>query len=109
MAIYITQGNYSEHAMKGLIDNPEDRLGAVTALMGSVGANLLDYYVTTGEYDFLIISEGDNLTDLFAGLMIAGSTGGVTRLKTIEGMTTKDAMKAMEKANKARASFQPAG
>ena len=109
MAIYITQGNYSERAMKGLVDNPEDRLDAVSALMESVGAKLLHYYVTTGEYDFLIISEGDNLTDLFAGMMIAGSTGGVKNLKTIEGMTTRDAMKAMEKANKARASFKPAG
>jgi len=48
MAIFITQGNYSEQAMKGMVDNPEDRLGAVTGLMESVGAKLLQYYVTTG-------------------------------------------------------------
>lgn len=109
MAIYITQGNYSEKAIQGMVDNPQDRMDAVTGLMESVGAKLLNYYVTTGEYDFLIISEGNNLTDLFAGMMIAGSTGGVKNLKTIEGMTTKDAMKSMEKAKAARASFKPAG
>ena len=82
MAIFITQGNYSQQAIKGMVDNPEDRQGAVAALMESVGAKLLQYYVTTGEYDFLVVTESDSLTDLVAGLMIAGSTGGVTNLKT---------------------------
>lgn len=109
MAIYITQGNYSEKAIKGMVDNPEDRMSAVAGLMESVGSKLLNYYVTTGEYDFLVISEGDNLTDLFAGMMIAGSTGGVKSLKTIEGMTTLEAVKSMEKAKAARGSFKPAG
>ena len=109
MGIYITQGNYTEQAMKGMIDNPEDRASAVAGLMQSVGAKLLQYYVTTGEHDFMVISEGENLTDLVAGLMIAGSTGGVCNLKTVHALTTQDAKAAMEKANAARATFQPAG
>ena len=109
MGIFITQGNYTEQAMMGMIDNPEDRRSAVAGLMESVGAKLLQLYMTTGEYDFLLISEADNLTDLVAGLMIAGSTGGVTNLKTIQAMTTQEAKAAMEKANAARAGFRPAG
>ncbi len=109
MGIFITQGNYTEQAMMGMIDNPEDRRSAVADLMESVGAKLLQLYMTTGEYDFLLISEADNLTDLVAGLMIAGSTGGVTNLKTVQAMTTQEAKAAMEKANAARAGFRPAG
>ncbi len=109
MGIFITQGNYTEQAMMGMIDNPEDRTSAVADLMESVGAKLLQLYMTTGEYDFLLISEADNLTDLVAGLMIAGSTGGVTNLKTVQAMTTQEAKAAMEKANAARAGFRPAG
>ena len=109
MAIFITQGNYSGSAIKGMVDNPEDRLGAVTGLMESVGAKLLQYYVTTGEYDFLVVTEGDNLIDVVSGLMIAGATGGVTNLKTVQALTTQDAKTAMEKANNARAGFKPAG
>ncbi len=109
MGIYITQGNFSEQAMKGMVDNPEDRLGAVTGLMESVGAKLLQYYITTGEYDFIVITEGDSLTDVVAGLMIAGSTGGVTNLKTVQAMTTQEAKSSMEKANAARAGFKAAG
>ena len=109
MAIYITQGRYTEQAMKGMIDSPEDRKKAVEALMSSVGAKLLQYYVTLGEYDFLVVTEGENLSDLTAGLMIAGSTGGVTNLKTFQAMTTQEAKAAMEKANAVRATFKPAG
>lgn len=109
MAIFITQGNYTEQAMKGMIDKPDDRASAVAALMESVGAKLLHYYMTTGEYDFLVITESDNLTDLVAGLMVAGSTGGATNLKTIQALTVQEAMAAMEKANAARAGFRPAG
>ncbi len=109
MGVYITQGNYTEQAMKGMVDNPEDRKNAVAGLMDSVGATLLQYYVTTGEYDFLVITEGDSMTDLVAGLMIAGSTGGVTNMKTFQALTTQDAKAAMEKANAARAGFRSAG
>lgn len=109
MAIFITQGNYTQNAMKGMIDKPEDRAGAVANLMESVGAKLLQYFVTTGEYDFLVVSEGKNVTDLVAGLMIAGSTGGVTNLKTVQALTTHEAEGAMKKAKTARAGFKPAG
>jgi uncharacterized protein with GYD domain len=109
MAIFITQGNYTRQAVKGMVNAPEDRSGAVAALMESVGAKLLQYYVTTGEYDFLVVSEGDSVTDLVAGLMIAGATGGVTNLRTIQALSPQDAKAAMEKAKSAMAGFQPAG
>jgi uncharacterized protein with GYD domain len=109
MAIYITQGNYTEQAVKGMVDQPEDRFNAVAGLMKSVGAELLQYYVTTGEYDFLVISEGENIADVMSGLMIAASTGGVSNLKTVEALTTQGAKAAMEKANAARAGFKSAG
>lgn len=109
MTIFITQGNYTERAMKGLVDTPEDRAKAVSSLMKSVGPELLEIYMTTGEYDFLIVAECDNLKDYAAGLLVAGSTGGVTNLKTVEALTTQDAKAAMEKANSARAGFRPAG
>jgi uncharacterized protein with GYD domain len=109
MAIFITQGRYTESAMKGMVDKPEDRSKAVAALMESVGAKMLNYYVTLGKYDFLVITEGENLTDVVGALMVAGSTGGVTNLSTHQAMTTQEAKTAMEKANATRAKFAPAG
>lgn len=109
MSIFITQGNYTSQAIKGMVSNPEDRKNAVAGLMESVGAKLLQYYVTTGEYDFVVIAEGDSLTDVLAGLMIAGSSGGVTNLKTVQALTTKEAKLSMEKAKTARAGFKGPG
>ncbi|PLX63462.1 GYD domain-containing protein [Sedimenticola selenatireducens] len=109
MSIFITQGNYTGQAIKGMVSNPEDRKKAVAGLMESVGAKLLQYYVTTGEYDFLVIAEGDSLTDVLAGLMIAGSSGGVTNLKTVQALTTQEAKLSMEKAKTARAGFKGPG
>lgn len=109
MGIYITQGNYTQSAVKGMVDHPEDREKAVAGLAESVGAKLLQYYVTTGEYDFLVVFEGEKLEDMVAALMVAGATGGVTNLKTIQALSTQEAKAAMKKAKSARAAFQPAG
>ena len=110
MGIYITQGNYTEAAIKGMIQNPEDRAPAVAALMEAVGAKMLQYYVTHGEYDFLVITEGDDTNaDFLAGLMVAGASGGVRNLKTTRAFTTEDAKSAMEKAGKVVAGFKAAG
>lgn len=110
MGIYITQGNYTEAAVKGMIQNPEDRAPAVAALMEAVGAKMLQYYVTHGEYDFLLISEGDDTdSNILAGLMVAGSSGGVCNLKTTRAFTTQEAKSAMEKAGQVVAGFSAAG
>ena len=109
MGIYITQGNFSEPAMKGMVDNPEDRVVAVTGLMDSIGAKIIQYYLTLGEYDFLVVWEADNLTDTVALLMVVASTGGSTNLKTVQAMTTREAKGSMERAKNIRAGFRAAG
>ena len=110
MGIYIAQGNYTEAAVKGMIQNPEDRAPAVAALRESGGAKMLQYYVTHGEYDFLLITEADDTdANILAGLMIAGSSGGACNLKTTRAFTTQEAKLAMEKAGQVVAGFSAAG
>ena len=110
MGIYITQGNYTEAAVKGMIQNPEDRAPAVAALMESVGAKMLQYYVTHGEHDFLVITEADDTdANILAGLMVAGSSGRVCNLKTTRAFTAQEAKLAMEKAGQVVDGFSAAG
>ncbi len=109
MGIFITQGNFSEQAMKGMVENPEDRMVAVTGLMESIGAKIIQYYVTLGEHDFLVVWEADNLTDTVALLMVIASTGGTSNLKTVQAMTTLEAKGAMERAKQISVGFQAAG
>ena len=109
MTIYITRGNYSEHAFKGMLDHPEDRHDAVAKMFKAAGGKMLAYYVTMGEYDYLVISEFDNEIDGLSALMVAAGTGGTRNLNTTVGVTTADARKAETKARKIVAGFKPAG
>lgn len=112
MPVYITQGRYTREALEGMLNKPEDRAKAVEALAKAAGAKLLHYYVTYGEYDFLVIMEsGKNRTDTdsLALLMTAATSGIVTDLKTTIGVTSKDAVKAMRTAKKMRSVLKPPG
>ena len=109
MSIYITQGCYTDQAIKGFVAKPEDRAVAVRKLMKAAGGKMIAYYVTLGEYDFMVISEGKELTGMMGGLMAAAAGGGVSDLKTTVAMTTADAMKAMAGAKKIGAGFRSAG
>lgn len=110
MTIYIAQGRYTRDAITGMIDKPEDRAKAVASLAKAAGAKMRDYFVTFGEYDFLVIMEsGKKETDIMAALLVAASTGGVTNLKTTVGVTSYDAMKAMRAAKRIKKGFRAAG
>ncbi|MEO3427234.1 GYD domain-containing protein [Pelagibius sp. CAU 1746] len=110
MTIYITQGHYSREAIRGMVAKPEDRAEAVADLVKAAGGKLLNYYVTFGEYDFLVVMESDkNLTDLMSVLFVAAATGGVTDLHTTVAVTSKEATKAMKQAKKIQSGFKAAG
>jgi len=67
MTIYITQGRYTDQAITGFVAKPEDRADAVRKLMTAAGGKMIAYYVTLGDYDFMVISEGRNLTNCAHG------------------------------------------
>lgn len=98
MTIYITQGRYTRDAIKGMIVKPEDRADPLARILAKVGGRLLGYYVTFGEYDFLSIAEVPNDTQMAAVLLAAGSSGGVTDLKTTVAMTSVEAKGAFAAA-----------
>jgi len=109
MPIYITQGRYTRDAIKGMIVKPEDRADAVARLLSKIGGRLLGYYLTFGEYDFLTIAEAPNDVQMAAALLAAGSSGGVTDLRTTVAMTSVEAKGAFAAAGDLVPSFKSAG
>jgi uncharacterized protein with GYD domain len=108
--IYITQGRYTQSAMKGMIANPEDRSEQARALFERAGLRMLSYYVTFGEYDFLIVNEGDmDLQSYMAAAVTAAASGGVSDLKTTMGMPAADMKGACEKAAATAAQYRAVG
>jgi uncharacterized protein with GYD domain len=109
MPIYITQGRYTRDAIKGMLIKPEDRAEAVSRLLGKVGGRLVGYYVTFGEYDFLLIADAPDNTQMAAALLAAGSGAGVTDLKTTVAMTSIEAKGAFAAASDLAPGFKSAG
>ena len=107
--IFITQGNYTQHAMSGMLDKPEDRSIAVKKLMAAAGAKMIDYYFTFGRHDFLLIGEAKDEQAWMSALIVAGATGGTSNLTTTVAVTTADAKQVFAKAKGLRASFRAAG
>ncbi len=109
MPIFITQGRYTQHAMKGMVSKPEDRSEEVRQLFDRAGCRLLSYYMTFGEYDFLIISDAPDPVAILSVLAVASSAGGVTDVNTTLAVTTADAKQAFVSANKSASQFRSAG
>lgn len=109
MSIFITQGRYTQPAMKGLVAKPEDRMDEVKALMKRSGGKLLNYYITFGDYDFIIISDMPSPQAVMSSLAAAAAGGGVTDLKTTLAITTAEAKEAFAMATPSAAKFRSAG
>ncbi len=108
MPIFVTQGRFTQEAMRGMMGKPEDRAQAVSQLFAKSGGKLLAYYFTFGEYDFLIVSEGP-IEGAATSAIVAAAAGGVTDLKTTLAMSSAEMKSAFAKAGPIAASFQSAG
>jgi uncharacterized protein with GYD domain len=109
MPIFITQGRYTQQAMKGMVAKPEDRAEEVRNLFERAGCRLTGYYMTFGEYDFMTIAEAPDVQSMLGVLLVAGSGGGVTDLKTTLAVTTAEAKQAFGAAGKSVSQFRSAG
>ena len=109
MPIFITQGRYSRDALKGMLAKPEDRLKAASKLAQAAGGKLLSYYVTFGEYDYLVITEMPTAKEAAAVVLTAAAAGGVTDQRTMLAMTTAEAKEAFTAAGDMSAEYRPPG
>ena len=109
MSIFVTQARYTQKAIQGLVAKPEDRHEEVRKLYERAGCKLLSYYVTLGEYDFLIIAEAPDVKAVVSVMAVAGGGGGITDMKTTMAMTTAEAYQAFTAANKTASQFRSAG
>ena len=74
-----------------------------------MGGRLLSYYVTLGEYDWLIVAEFPNEKVASSGILVAMAGGSVSNVQTTVAMTSKEAMEAFTGAAAVAKSFKSAG
>ena len=107
MARYIITGSYTAAAMKGMIARPSDRGAATAALITAAGGKMESYLLTTGDHDFTMTVQTDNLTALIASLMVAGASGAVSGLKTVQAFTSDEFLAAQKAAGALAAKYSP--
>jgi uncharacterized protein with GYD domain len=78
----VTRGRFTHDYLKGLLDAPEDREVPVRKVVEAAGGKVISFYVTTGESDFLLISEADESEAIIAALMTAAAAGTISDVST---------------------------
>ncbi len=109
MATFIAQGRFSADALKGLIATPTDRREVAEKLCTACGGKLKDYYVTTGENDFMVIIEADDGESAVVAGMAAAAAGTVSHITTTRAWTTKESKAMAERAGKVIGAYKPPG
>lgn len=107
MPLFVTTGCYTAASAKGMIDNPSNREMAARGIMEAAGGKLHAFYVTTGEADWMAISEFDDGADLIPALLVVGASGGVSNVKTVRAYTGAEFSVAQEKAGEIASSYRP--
>jgi len=107
MPLFVTTGCYTATSAKGMIDNPSDREQAARSIMEAAGGRLHSFYLTTGETDWMAITEFDDGANLIPALLVVSASGAVSNVKTVRAYTGAEFQAAQEKASKIASSYRP--
>jgi uncharacterized protein with GYD domain len=97
MAILITQARFTPESSKDTTGAPEDRVEAARRLIAEAGGTLIAHYLTSGDYDALLIFQAPSYEDAAPALAAAAARRGVADVKTVlvtSGGILQDAVKA---------------
>ena len=86
MTIFISLGIYSQKGADGIINGTSDRKAAMEKMLNSVGAKLLEYHITRGKYDFVMLSEADSFEAVAACGLKARAAGTLSEAITLESV-----------------------
>ena len=109
MGLHIITACYTADGIKGLVSQPSDREAAIRPLVESAGGKLVSFLVTTGDTDISMVVETEDSQGLMAALMVAGASGTVSNLKTVQAFTSAEFQAAQTRAAAIAASYKPAG
>ena len=92
-----------------MVGAPEDREPVVRKLIEAVGGKLLSFYFTTGDSDFLLITEAEEPEAIIAGLLATAAAGTISDITKSRAWTGKEFKAVADKASKAAKAYRPPG
>jgi uncharacterized protein with GYD domain len=105
----VTRGRFTHDYAKGLLAAPEDREPAVRKVIEAAGGKLISFYFTTGDSDFLLISEANDAESIIAALMAATAAGTISNVTTGRAWTGAEFKAIGDKASKAASAYRAPG
>jgi uncharacterized protein with GYD domain len=110
---YLTYFKYTDQAIKGMMDNPQDRAAALSKAAESMGGKLESFYFFPmgGEFDGLAIQQAPSDLAIEAAIFGARSIGAFVKVVVVPVMTSDEFKTLMETAKQeaARTSYVPPG
>jgi len=105
----VTRGRLTNDYAKGLVQAPEDREPVVRKLVEGAGAKVVNFYFTTGDSDFLLVTETDEAESVIAALLAAAAAGTIADITTSRAWTGREFKAVAEKASKAAKTYRAPG
>ena len=99
MPYYLVQAAYAPEAWARLVENPEDRREALSAMAERAGGRLIDSWLSLGEHDVVLLFEMPDNTRVASALIAAAASGSVRSLKTTPLLTWEEGLEAMRGAS----------
>lgn len=105
----VTRGCFTQAYARGLVAAPEDREPAVRKLIEGTGGKVVSFHFTTGDTDFLLISEADEAESVIAALMATMATGTITNVTTARAWTGAEFKAIADRAAKVAGLYRAPG
>jgi uncharacterized protein with GYD domain len=100
---------FTQDYAKALLGAPEDREPAVRKLIEGAGGKVISFYFTTGETDFLLISEANEAEAIIAALMATSAAGMTSHVSTVRAWTGVEFKGVADRAAKVAKAYRPPG
>ena len=105
----VTRGRLTGDYAKGLVAAPEDREPVVRKLIEGAGGKVVNFYFTTGDADFLLVTETTEADSIIAALLATAAAGTISDLTTSRAWTGAEFKAIADKASKVASLYRPPG
>ncbi len=100
MSRYYVMGNFSQQGIDGLLTGASNREAIVKKACEAMGCKFISYDITEGEFDFILIVEGDSEQAIAAkgGAMLSGDFDLMIAIKAVSVDSIRKNLKQMQSA-----------
>jgi uncharacterized protein with GYD domain len=81
----------------------------VRKVIEAAGGKVVNFYFTTGEADFLLVTETNEAESIIAALMAAAAAGAISDVTTSRAWTGGEFKAVADRASKAAKAYRPPG